>query len=94
MTVTFETLPQAVSELHEKLDRLLSKGAEKPQKSDFLMEVDQLIEYLPDRPAKQTVYQWVWQRYIPFEKHGKRLYFRKTAIDSWLAAGRQKNGGN
>ena len=88
MTVTFETLPQAVSELHEKLDRLLVGRLEKPE-SDFLLEVNALIDYLPGHPAKQTIYQWVCARSIPFEKHGKKLYFRRSIIDKWLANGRQ-----
>jgi hypothetical protein len=54
------------------------------------MEVDALINYLPEHPAKQTIYQWVWLRSIPFEKHGKKLYFRKSTIDRWVANGRQK----
>jgi hypothetical protein len=28
-------------------------------------------------------------RKIPYEKHGKRLYFRKSIIDEWLNKGRQ-----
>ena len=88
MTVTFETLPEAVRELHEKMDRLLAVRPERPE-TDFLMEMDQLLQYLPDHPARQTVYQWIWKRSIPYEKHGKRLYFRKSAIDQWLANGRE-----
>jgi len=88
MTVTFENLPQAVSELHEKFDRLLSTK-QAPAETDTLMTVPQFMDYLPDRPAKQTVYQWVWGRTVPYEKHGKRLYFRKSTIDNWLANGRQ-----
>ena len=88
MTVTFENLPQAVSELHEKVDRLLSTRQDKPE-SDRLLTLPEFLDYLPDRPAKQTVYQWVWGRIVPYEKHGKRLYFRKSTIDKWLANGRE-----
>jgi len=88
-TVTFENLPQAVKELHEKIDYLMGVKREDPV-SDYLMEVDALINYLPEHPAKQTIYQWVWLRSIPFEKHGKKLYFRKSTIDRWVANGRQK----
>lgn len=88
MTVTFETLPEAVRELHEKMDRLLAVRPERPE-TDFLMEMDQLLQYLPDHPARQTVYQWIWKRSIPYEKHGKRLYFRRSTIEKWLANGRR-----
>jgi len=86
--ITFENLPQAVKELHDKIDYLLGARQEKPE-SDYFMEMDQLLQYLPDHPARQTVYQWIWKRSIPYEKHGKRLYFRKSAIDQWLANGRE-----
>ena len=88
MTVTFETLPEAVRELHEKMDRLLAVRPERPE-TDFLMEMDQLLQYLPDHPTRQTVYQWIWKRSIPYEKYGKRLYFRRSTIEKWLANGRR-----
>lgn len=88
MTVTFENLPAAVGELHEKIDRLLSESEVKPEK-DFLMTLEQLVDYLPEHPAHQTVYGWVNDRKVPHEKHGRRLYFRKSTIDTWLSNGRQ-----
>lgn len=56
---------------------------------DKLLTIDELLEYLPESPAKQTVYGWVNHRTCPYEKHGKRLFFRKSAIDKWLADGRR-----
>jgi len=53
------------------------------------MTLEQLVDYLPEHPANQTVYGWVNDRKVPYEKHGKRLYFRKTTIDTWLSNGRQ-----
>lgn len=88
MTVNHENLPQAVGELHDKVDRLLAQAEVKPDR-DFLMTLEQLVDYLPEHPANQTVYGWVNDRKVPFEKHGKRLYFRKSTIDTWLDAGRQ-----
>jgi len=57
--------------------------------NDPLLSIEQLINYLPDHPARQTVYGWVNDRKIPFEKYSKRLYFRESSIDNWLANGRQ-----
>ena len=85
---TFETLPQRVEEIDKKLDRLLAQAEVKPDK-DFLMTLEQLVDYLPEHPANQTIYGWVNDRKVPFEKHGKRLYFRKSTIDTWLSNGRQ-----
>jgi len=85
---TFETLPQRVDEIDKKLDRLLSQTEVTPDR-DFLMTLEQLVDYLPEHPANQTVYGWVNDRKVPYEKHGKRLYFRKSTIDTWLSNGRQ-----
>lgn len=90
-TITFETLPTAVEELNRKVDLLLSQtqASQRQQEQDKLLTIEQLIDYLPDQPARQTIYGWVNLRCVPYEKHGKRLYFRKSDIDSWLANGRK-----
>lgn len=90
-TMTFDQLPSAVLEIDRKLDRLLDQLPliKNPVKEDPLFTIEQLIDYLPEHPARQTVYGWVNFRLIPYQKHGKRLYFRKSAIDRWLSNGRQ-----
>jgi predicted DNA-binding transcriptional regulator AlpA len=87
---TFDELPEAVAKLNEKLDYILELLSNPPE-TEFpeLMSVKQLIEYLPENPARPTVYGWVNNRKIPYEKHGKCLYFRKSIIDEWLNKGRQ-----
>jgi hypothetical protein len=88
--ITFDNLPEAVQELHDKIDRLLfTKQNEKHEPQNPLFNIEQLIDYLPEHPARQTVYGWVNYRLIPFEKYSKRLYFRKSAIDKWSENGRQ-----
>lgn len=88
--ITFDTLPRAVSELNRKIDLILSQTQnQKQEKQDRLLTIEQFLEYLPEHPARQTVYGWVNLRIVPYEKHGKRLYFRKSDIDSWLLKGRQ-----
>ena len=57
---------------------------------DCWLDVNGLIEYLPDHPKRQTVYQWVCQKAIPYTKTGQRLRFRKSTIDNWLETGRRK----
>ena len=59
--ITFNELPSAVAALIEKVDELkeivLSKQAEAPQVvEDKWFDLDQLIGYLPEHPAKSTVY--------------------------------------
>ena len=89
--ITFDNLPDAVQELHKKIDRLLSQQTAKKSDTDpdKLLTLEELIEFLPEKPAKQTIYGWVNGRLIPYEKHGKRLYFRKSEVDMWLSNGRQ-----
>jgi len=88
MEQTFDKLPATVSEIDRKLDLLLAMAEVKPEK-DYLLTLEQLVDYLPEHPAHQTVYGWVNDRKVPHEKHGRRLYFRKSTIDTWLSNGRQ-----
>ena len=88
--ITFENLPEAITELHKKVYRLLSqaRATEQPE-ADKLLSIQEFIDYLPEHPAKQTVYGWINDRRVPYEKHGKRVYFRVSAVDTWLNNGRQ-----
>jgi hypothetical protein len=94
--IPFDHLPRVIFELQEKVDRqtqLLEQLFENnlPDK-DIWMNIDQLSKYLPDHPAKKTVYKKVEQRIIPFHRRddGKTLYFLKSEIDLYLKEGRQK----
>jgi hypothetical protein len=89
--ITFDNLPEAVQELHQKVDKLLSqKLSNQSDEPDRLLTIEELREFLPEKPAKQTIYGWVNERLIPYEKHGKRLYFRKSDSNNWLLKGREK----
>ena len=92
--ITFEKLPQAVEYLINKVERLETllnvQKLELPE-SDKWFNLQELCEYLPDRPARQTVYGWIGQRLIPFHKKGKKLQFLKSEIDSWLKADKRKS---
>ncbi len=89
-TLTFEEIPIAIMELDRKLDVLLAEYTSKPREDqDCLMTIEELQLYIPEQPARQTVYDWIFKRKIPVEKFGKRVYFRKSTIDIWLANGRQ-----
>jgi len=89
-TITFNEIPEAITELNRKMDVLLAEFSSKPaEDTDYLMTIKDFRIYLPDQPARQTVYDWIFKRKVPFEKHGKFLYFRKSSIDKWLLNGRQ-----
>jgi predicted DNA-binding transcriptional regulator AlpA len=88
--LSFNDIPDAISELNRKIDLLLQQSQVKQTEDpDKLLDLNQLIEYLPEKPAKQTIYGKINDRRIPYEKHGKKLYFRKSVIDSWLNNGRR-----
>ena len=92
--VCLENLPWAVALLTEEVSEikslLLQQANAKPSETDFWFNLDELCEYLPDRPSKQTVYDWVHNRIIPVHKGPKKLRFLKSEIDAWLNQGRKK----
>lgn len=93
--LSFNDMPHAIEFL---VDRILSMSeqieviSEKIGQTipDQWMTIDDLATYLPDKPSVQTVYTWVGQKLIPYNKVGKRLYFLKSDIDDWLKNGRRK----
>ena len=91
--LTFEQLPAAVKQIWNKLDaieKLLHTGRETQTETDQWFNLDELCNYLPDKPAKPTVYGWVHTAIIPNHKSGKKLRFLKSEIDLWLKSGRRK----
>jgi hypothetical protein len=50
----------------------------------------ELCNYLPDKPAKATVYGWLHANIIPCNKGQKKLRLQKFEIDNWLKQGRKK----
>lgn len=57
---------------------------------DGWFNLNELCNYLPDKPAKATVYNWVHTGLIPCHKGQKKLRFLKSEIDNWLKQGRKK----
>lgn len=86
---TIEQMPKAIFRLFREIDdvKYLVKSIIelKEQSADRWMNVNELIEYLPGKPSKQTVYCWVNSGSIPHHKPSPgRLNFRKSEIDKWL----------
>lgn len=61
---------------------------------DYEMTVEELSDFLPEKPAVQTIYGWVSDSLIPFIKRGKRLFFNRAAIIQWNLDGRPANPDN
>ncbi len=92
-TITFEQLPQAVSLLIDEVKEmkvLLRNSNNAVEPADRWFNLQELCEYLPDRPARQTVYGWIGQHAIPYHKKGKKLQFLKSEIDAWLRTDKRK----
>ncbi|PVY40850.1 helix-turn-helix domain-containing protein [Pontibacter virosus] len=88
--LTFEKLPQAVSELHNKLSRIEQLLLERqgPEKEEEMFTVAQAAAFL--KISVGTVYLKVSSREIPVNKRGKRLYFYKSELEEWVKGGRKK----
>lgn len=94
MEITFESLPKAVTLLTNEVSEikrlLLEKSNEHQTNPDRWFDLQELRNYLPDKPATATVYSWVHAGILPFHKGSKRLRFRKSEIDNWLMKGGKK----
>lgn len=51
----------------------------------------ELCEYLPDKPAKQTMYGKISRNEFPHYKDGKKLRFLKSEVDEYLMRGKRFN---
>lgn len=87
----FEIIIERLDNLEKLLLELSSKisNPTNPTDQEKLMGIDELSEYL--KLAKPTIYQKTSSREMPSIKIGKRLYFKKSDIDSWLIQGRRKS---
>jgi excisionase family DNA binding protein len=61
-----------------------------PEPQERWFNLDELCNYLPNKPAKQTIYGKVSSKEIPYYKDQKTLRFLKSEIDNWLKQGRKK----
>lgn len=90
--LTFNELPEAVKHLSFQVNEirnfLFNSIKQETQKVEIWFDIDELCQYLPDKPAKSTVYSWVNKRLIPYHKNGKKLRFLKSEIDKWLLDGK------
>lgn len=93
MVATFENVPQKVFEIFQQNEEILEhlRRLNPPQQADQWFDLNQLCNYLPDKPATATVYGWVHTSSIPYHKGtSKKLRFLKSEIDNWLMQGRKK----
>ncbi len=90
-TITFEQLPQAVSQLYDKLSNIedLLREAKTPAiKQDQLLTISEAAKFL--NLSVPTIYGKVSRQEIPVNKQGKRLYFYRSELADWIKQGRKK----
>ena len=92
--ISFNDMPKALAYLIGKVDKLETllsvQTTARVEPSDRWFNLQELCEYLPDHPAKQTVYGWIGQHTVPYHKKGKKLQFLKSEIDAWLKLDKRK----
>jgi excisionase family DNA binding protein len=59
------------------------------QDNDPMFSIKEACAFL--NLAQQTLYGFTSKREIPFIKRGKKLYFRKSELNSWLLEGKKKS---
>ena len=90
--LTFEQLPQAVSQILEKLkniERILNKKQvnQRSENQDQMLNVKETALFLG--LAVPTIYSKVSKRELPVMKRSKRLYFSQKELTDYLKEGRQ-----
>ena len=90
--LTFEQLPEAVSELLLSVNRienlLLEKQIEQDRQSE-LLDVKEASSFLS--LSVSTIYTKVCRGEIPALKPGRRLYFDKNELVNWIKSCRKKS---
>ncbi len=90
--LTFEQLPEAVTQLYDKLSSiesiLIEKSTFTQSEVDQLLTVQQAAEFL--NLSVPTIYGYVQKQEIPVCKRSKRLYFSKQQLTEWIKSGRKK----
>ena len=91
-----EEMPRAFNYLIEKINNLQEtvntlRNKQQASTSPRWMNIDELCAYHPSHPKKQTVYEWVSKKTIPYHKMTKELMFLQSEIDEWLKRGAKKS---
>jgi predicted DNA-binding transcriptional regulator AlpA len=61
------------------------------ESTDEILDLNELVDYLPSHPSKEAVYYWIKNNTIPYIKStvGK-IHFSKNEIDRWIQKGKNK----
>jgi hypothetical protein len=88
----FDEIAERLSRIENRLIQLSENHKDNGSQAEEIIwfNLTGLRNYLPDKPAAQTVYGWVRDGLIPNHKGLKKLRFLKSDIDTWLKNGRRK----
>lgn len=92
-TITFDQLPNEVTMLRNEISALkqfLITNQTKAKEDDKWLNLNDLIEYDPEKRTKATWYSKISKGEVPYHKKGKKVYFLKSEFDEWLKNGRKK----
>ncbi len=91
VTITQITPFELETLIENSIKKVLStQNNQQPTETDRWFNLNELCNYLPDKPAKATAYGWVHTGVIPCHKGQKKLRFLKSEIDNWLKTGKRK----
>lgn len=88
-SVLLSSIPfDQIETLIERCMNRVVESIAKKSSEDEILSIDEAAEFLGlERP---TLYTKVSKRQIPFMKQGKRLYFSKSELTSWLKSSARK----
>lgn len=88
--ISFNDLPEAVAELTTKVDELYKviNNVQPRESKDQFLTVEQTADFLT--LSIPTIYSKVSKRELPYMKRGKRLYFARKDLETYLQGGRVK----
>lgn len=88
--ITFDTLPEAVSKLLDKVSEIQDQLQQQTHQPEKLTPVgiEEACRILGK--AKPTVYALVRKRLLPCYKSGKKLYFFEKELLEWIINGKKK----
>ena len=88
--ISFNDLPEAVAELTRKVDELYKViiNVQPQDPAEQFLTVDETAKFL--NLSVPTIYSKVSKRELPYMKRGKRLYFARKDLETYLQSGRVK----
>ena len=89
--ITFNEIPAILGTINRRLSRIedsiqRQQTASAPATQKKRMTLDELLDYLPVKVKRDTIYKWRYQGRIPYHRQNGNLFFEQEEIDAWLAS--------